>query len=103
VAREDEQVYLLRETVALLRIIARPQLIEMKERFRSAMLSSSKRQHMWSEMDGTRSLSDIGKKVGVTSEAVRSFVSDIEDKWPEFIEARRVGNAIWPRRTLLWG
>ena|SRR3990172_12394770 len=99
-ANRDEVAELLKEAIRLLRIIARPQVTELRERFQSAMLASPKRRQMWEHMDGRRSLSDIGRKVGTTSEAVRQFVAEIEGKWPDLIEVDRGGGAAFPKRLI---
>ena len=95
---DDENTELLKEAVRLLRIIARPQLNELKERFESTMLTSEKRRQMWEEMDGSRSLADIAKKVGVSAEAVRVFSSEIEARWTDLADVKRHGKSIYPRR-----
>ena len=97
---DDEAMELLREAVRLLRLLARPQLVELRERFESAMLSSAKRRQMWELMDGTRSLADIGGKVKTTSEAVRQFVVEAESKWPDLIAVNRTGAGTYPRRLV---
>ena len=91
---------LLIEAIRLLRIIARPQITELQERFTNSMLSSPKRQAMWEQMDGSRSLGDIGKKVGTSSEAVRLFVNEAEEKWPDVLELNRSGAGTFPRRLI---
>ena len=95
----DETNALLREMTALLRILARPQLTEMRERFHSVMLASEKRRQMWAEMDGSRSVADIARKVGASGEAVRQFLQDVEEKFPGIIETPRKNNAIWPKKV----
>jgi len=97
---DDEAIELLREAVRLLRVVARPQLTELRERFQSAMLSSPKRQQMWELMDGTRSLGDIAGKVKTTSEAVRQFVVEAEAKWPDVIAVNRTGAGTYARRLI---
>ena len=97
---DDDAVELLREGVRLLRLIARPQIVELRERFENAMLASPKRRKMWDAMDGNRNLSDIGKKVGTSAEAVRVFVAEAEAKWPEAIEVDRSGPAAYPKRLI---
>ena len=97
---DDEAMELLREAVRLLRLLARPQLTELRERFESAMLSSSKRRQMWELMDGTRSLPDIAGKVKTTSEAVRQFVVEAEAKWPDLIVLNRTAAGTYPRRLV---
>ena len=96
----DESLELLREAVRLLRILARPQMIELRERFASAMLGSAKRRQMWQYMDGNRSLTDIGRKVGTSAEAVRQFLIDIEEKWPGVVEAKKLGAGTFPRALI---
>lgn len=82
----DETNGLLREVVYLLRIIARPELTQLRDRFESSLLTSQKRRRMWDEMDGSRTLADIAKVAGTSSEAVRLFVKDIEENFPDLIE-----------------
>ena len=94
----DESTELLREVVRLLRVIARPQMTELRERFASSMLSSPARRKMWQHMDGTRSLKDIATKAGTSAEAVRLFLVDIEGRWPELIESNRTSAGRFPRR-----
>ncbi len=99
---DEETTELLREAVKLLRIIARPQMLEIRGRFEAGMLSSPKRREMWEAMDGTRSVPDIAKHVGTSTEAVRVFAKDVQEKFPDFIELDRVGGgAQMPRRTLI--
>ena len=83
---EDETNELLREVVYLLRIIARPELTQLRDRFEASLLTSQKRRRMWDEMDGSRTLADIAKVAGTSSEAVRLFVKDIEENFPDLIE-----------------
>jgi hypothetical protein len=97
---EGEVTDLLREAVRLLRIMARPQITELRERFSSSMLASAKRRKMWEHMDGNRSLTDIGNKVGTTAEAVRQFLADVEAKWPDLVEVNKSGAATFPRRLI---
>lgn len=98
--KADESLELLREAVRLLRILVRPHVMELRERFASAMLGSSKRRQMWEYMDGNRSLADIGRKVGTSAEAVRLFVVDIEEKWPDVVEVKKSGAGTFPRRLI---
>ena len=97
---DEETKSLLHEAVRLLRIIARPSLVELRERFEGQMLASKKRREMWSEMDGSRSLADIARKVSVSHEAVRLFVSELEARWPDVVEVRRSGKSMYPRKLL---
>ena len=96
----DDVAPLLREAVWLLRVIARPQMTELRERFGAAMLASPKRRKMWEYMDGKRSLSDIGRKVGTSAEAVRVFLVDVEEKWPDAVEVNRSGAGTFPRALI---
>ncbi len=96
----DEEGALLQEAVWLLRIIARPQMVEFRERFESAMLGTAKRREMWEEMDDSRSIADIRRKVGVSHEAVRQFVSEVQARWPDAMKIRKSGNSVYPRRLL---
>lgn len=82
----DQTVVLLEEAVRLLRVIATPQIREMEERFEASLLTSDKRNEMWSLMDGTRSLAEIAADVAVSREAVRLFVREAEDSFPQMIE-----------------
>ena len=97
---DEEGAELMKEAVRLLRVIARPQLNELRERFDGAMLTSDKRREMWDEMDGSRSLADVAKKVGVSAEAVRIFSGEIETKWSDAAEVRRIGKSIYVRRLI---
>jgi len=97
---EEDVTELLREAVRLLHIMARPQIIELRERFSSAMLASAKRRKMWDLMDGNRSLTDIGRKVGTTAEAVRQFLAEVEARWPELVEVKKSGAGAFPRRLI---
>ena len=97
---EDESLELLREAVRLLRVLVRPQMIELRERFASAMLGSAKRRQMWQCMDGNRNLTDIGRKVGTSAEAVRQFLVDVETKWPDVVEVKKLGAATFPRALM---
>ena len=97
---DDEHTEILREAVRLLKIIARPQLNELRERFETAMLTSAKRKEMWELMDGKRSLTDIAKKVGVSNEAVRKLASEIEASWPDAAEVRRIGRSLYIRSLI---
>lgn len=97
---QGESLELLREAVRLLRVLVRPQLIELRERFASAMLGSAKRRQMWQHMDGNSSLSDIGRKVGTSAEAVRQFLVDIEEKWPDVVEVKKLGAGTFPRALI---
>jgi len=97
---EEEVFGLAREAVWLLRIMARPQITELRERFSSGMLASAKRREMWELMDGNRSLTDIGRKVGTTAEAVRQFLAEVEAKWPDLVEVKRSGAGAYPRRLI---
>jgi len=96
----DEEIKdLLSQVVALLSIMARPQIIELKERFDAAMLSTPKRRKMWSVMDGTRTISDIGREAGTSGEAVRQFLADVQEKWPGAVEVKAAAGANYPRRS----
>ncbi len=95
---EGKVLQLLQEAVRLLRIIARPSLVELRERFEGQMLASSKRREMWGEMDGSRSIADIARKVGVSHEAVRQFANELEARWPDAVEVRRSGKSMYPRK-----
>lgn len=97
---DEDVIELLREAVWLLRMIAKPQITELRERFSSGMLASAKRRKMWEQMDGSRSLSDIGRKVGTSAEAVRQFLAEVEAKWPELVEVNKSGGATFPRRLI---
>ena len=98
--QEDEVTSLLSQAVALLRIIARPQMVELRERFEAAMLTTAKRGEMWAAMDGSRSLSVIARQVGTSQEAVRQFLMQVQTKWPDVVEVKTVGAAIFPRRLI---
>ena len=97
---EEEVTELLREAVRLLRIMARPQMTELRERFSTSMLASAKRRKMWEHMDGNRSLTDIGRKVGTSTEAVRQFLAEVEAKWPGVVEVNKSGAGTFPRRLI---
>ena len=97
---DEENAELMKEAVRLLKIIARPQLNELRERFETTMLTSDKRKEIWEAMDGTRSLADISKKVGASAETVRVFSSEIEAKWSDAAEVKRIGKSIYPRRLI---
>ena len=96
----DETNELLREIVNLLRIVARPQVAELRERFKAAMLSSAKRQQMWDAMDGNKTLADIAREVGTSAEAVRLFVRDVEEGFADLIDSGGNGPQR-PRRRLI--
>ena len=98
---DDEAIELLREAVRLLRVLARPQLTELRERFQSTMLSSPKRRQMWVLMDGTKSLTDIAREVKTTGEAVRQFVAEVESKWPDLIEVNKTGAGAFAQRLMI--
>ena len=98
---EDEATQLLREAVKLLRVIARPQMRELEERFNAGMLTSSKRKAMWAAMDGTQTLAEIAKLAGTSSEAVRQFVRDIEQSFPDLIEVEPALGGQQPRRRII--
>ena len=55
---------------------------------------------MWEEMDGSRTLADIAKVAGTSSEAVRLFVKDIAENFPDLIEVGGDGPQR-PRRRLI--
>ncbi len=91
---------LLKEMISLLRIIARPQLTELRDRFDSSMLTSAKRREMWSLMNGNRTITEIAKAVGTSGEAVRQFVAEVEEKFSEAIEVDRSIGAARPRKLI---
>lgn len=93
---EDETKELLLQVVYLLRIIARPELTQLRDRFEVSLLTSPKRRRMWEEMDGSRTLADLAKVAGTTSEAVRLFVKDIAENFPDLIDVGGDG----PQRPL---
>ena len=97
----DEDIKeLLSQAVGLLRIMAKPQMLELKERFEASMLSTPKRREMWMAMDGTRTLAEIGRKVGTSGEAVRQFLVDVQERWPELIELKPSAGGNRPRRLI---
>lgn len=83
---ETETVELLREAVRLLRILAAPQIHELRQRFEATVLTSANRRAMWDLMDGTRSLAEVGRAVGTSSEAVRQFFREVQESFPELVE-----------------
>jgi hypothetical protein len=97
---EEDATELLREAVWLLRIMARAQITELRERFSSGLLASARRRQMWELMDGNRSLTDIGRKVGTSTEAVRQFLAEVEAKWPDLVVVNRSGAGVYPRRLI---
>jgi len=98
--QNDEITTLLSQAVALLRIIARPQMVELRERFQAAMMTTGKREEMWAAMDGEKSLSEIARAVGTSQEAVRQFLIQIQTKWPDVVDVKTVGGAIYPQRLI---
>lgn len=98
---DDEVVQLLRESVRLLRVIARPHIRELEERFAAGMLTSAKRKAMWHSMDGSKTLGEIATEAGTSSEAVRQFVREVEDTFPDLIEIEAGAGPQKPRRTLI--
>ena len=77
---------LFKEAVWLLRVIAAPMLRELEERFDAALLTSDKRYGMWAAMNGTNTLAGIASDVGVTRWAVRLFLKEVEESFPQLIE-----------------
>lgn len=98
---DDELVPLLEETVRLLRVIARPQLRELQAGFSEKMLTSPKREAMWEAMNGSRSLAEIAEEAGVTAEAVRQFVREVEEKYPDLVDSQRGGGPQKPLRRII--
>lgn len=98
---DDETVQLLRQAVWLLRLIAGPQIRELNERFEASMLTSEKRRAMWSAMDGTKTLAEIGKQVEISGEAVRQFVREVEENFPELVEDPPQSGAQRPERRII--
>jgi hypothetical protein len=96
----EESLLLLREAVRLLRIVAGPEIRETKERFATTMLTSDRRRQMWLAMDGTKTLGEIGKAVGASGEAVRQFVRDVEQGFPDLIAANPDAGPQRPMRLL---
>ena len=96
---EPDVTELLKEVVRLLRIIAGPQLQELNERFRTSLLTSEKRRAMWDAMDGTRSLAEIGRAVGVSGEAVRQFLREVEVSFPQLVQTSRGTGGQKPMRA----
>lgn len=96
---EPEVVELLREVVRLLRIMAGPAVQELSERFRTTMLTSEKRRAMWDAMDGTKSLAEIGRAVGVSREAVRQFLRELEGSFPQLVQTSRGTGGQKPMRV----
>lgn len=97
---DEETARLLREAVLMLRILALPQLRELRQTFEVEMLASEKRRKMWELMDGSRSLADIGRQVGTSGEAVGQFVAEVVKKWPDLIEVTKTGGTAQPRRLV---
>ena len=98
----DEQVTaLLSEAVKLLRVIARPQIGELQERFSASMLTSANRKAMWAAIDGTKNLAEIARQVGTSPEAVRQFVREIEAKFPDLVETQSGAGGQRPIRRLI--
>jgi hypothetical protein len=98
----DRTDQLLQQAIRLLRIMARPQIAEIRERFEADVLISAKRRQIWEAMDGTKSLATIAKEVGASAEAVRLLVREIEERFPDLIEFERSGSGPQlPRRSLL--
>ncbi|MEX0787045.1 MAG: hypothetical protein WD939_10450 [Dehalococcoidia bacterium] len=97
----DETVELLRRAVRLLEVLATPQLRELRERFDMTLLTSAKRREMWTRMDGTRSLSEIAGEVGVTSEAVRLFLREAQESFPQLIDTGDGSAGMRPTRHLI--
>ena len=98
---EEQVVSLLGEVVKLLRVIARPQIAELEERFSASMLTSDRRKAMWERMDGTRSLAGIATEVGTSAEAVRQFLREIEAKFPDLVEVSSGPGAQKPTRRII--
>lgn len=98
---QPEVVELLKEAVRLLRIMAAPQIQDLRERFGAAMLTSEKRRAMWGAMDGTKSLAEIGRSVGVSGEAVRQFVREVEVSFPQLVETSHEAGGQKPLRAAL--
>jgi len=96
----DETTELLKEIVYLLRIVARPQLTELRERFAASLITSLKRRRMWEAMDGNKTLAEIAKEVGTSAEAVRLFVREIEENFTDLIEFSG-GGPQRPKRRLI--
>lgn len=80
-------------------ILARTAMAEMKSVLCASYLTTPQRQAMYELADGSRTLSDIAREVGVTKEAVRLLMRDLDQQG--YIEMARSGRGSTPRR-LVW-
>ena len=98
---DEALVELLGEAVRLLRVVARPHLVELEASFATNLLTSPKRVAMWKAMDGARNMAESAKEAGVTSEAVRQFLREVEERYPDLIDPRRGSGPQRPSRRMI--
>jgi len=65
----------LDQVIALLKIIARPEIESAKR----SVLSTQKKERIFELCDGSTEMGEIAKKVGVSGEYVRLTIKELED------------------------
>ncbi len=89
---------LLREIRDGVKLIVSALAEPLRKRLNEEFLTSSQRQRMYREFDGSQPYDVIAKKVGITSEAVRQFAVALEQVG--FIALAKQGTKTCPRKLL---
>jgi len=80
--------------------LAEEKLVGQRSRLESRYLTTEARQRMWGLMDGRRTLTEIGRAAGVTTEAVRQFVNELATADQPVVELASIGHTRVPRRLI---
>lgn len=88
----------LKKISSYLALLAGEKIAEKRSTLEREHLTTPQRRQMWELMDGTRNLTDIANEVGLSSEAVRLLVRDLERE--QLVEIRVEGRTRYPRRLL---
>ncbi|HUU08097.1 MAG TPA: hypothetical protein VMW61_01085 [Dehalococcoidales bacterium] len=88
----------LKRISGYLGLLAEDKINERRLELERKYLTTPARKKMWKLMDDSRNNADIAKEAGVSSEAVRLFVNDLEKDY--FVEVREEGRSRYPRRLV---
>ena len=80
--------------------LAEEKLVNQRSRLESRYLTTEARRRMWGLMDGHRTLTQIGRETGVSTEAVRLFVNELATAEQPLLESASVGRTRIPRRLI---
>jgi hypothetical protein len=83
-----------------LKLLALETLSELRAEIHTTLLTTASRRKMWDEIDGEKSISEIGRSAGVTAEAARLFFKEIDHSPHAIIQWIRTPRARIPKKLV---